>query len=397
MNTTAYIGNDGADETKKTVLSNVGDISVKASDDVDLKSNAGGAAVEIGSGGVAGSLSAAVEVLDKNVRASIGKVTIAGESLNVSASNTGNLLTTANGVALAISTYGAGFTGNASESIVNYNTDAHIANGSNITLADDLYVDADSRFSHIGEATGIAGSTLASVGLSNDTTVFNAKTNAYIGDSAVIIVNNETKNEYVDSEKVWSGVSVTADSDVDITSAVVTGGASGIVAVNGGVGVNVIDTSTKAYIGASAQVTANGTANDGGVKVAATDNTKISGGSGGAAIAVVGTGGAVNVNDITKSTLAYIGHNADVLNAGNTDIIAKSNEQLYNVTVQAVGGAVGLAGAVAVHNFDVLTKAYADSGVDILDADGVAGSITGGKVTVEAEHQGYLLLNQHTL
>lgn len=387
VNTTAYIGSDGAYETKKTVLSNVGDISVKASDDVDLKSNAGGAAVEIGSGGVAGSLSAAVEVLDKNVKASIGKVTIAGESLNVSAANTGKLLTTANGVALAISTYGAGFTGNASESIVNYNTDVHIANGSNITLADDLYVDADSRFTHIGEATGIAGSTLASAGLSNDTTVFNAKTNAYIGDSAVIVVNNETKNEYVDSEKVWSGVSVTADSDVDITSAVVTGGASGIVAVNGGVGVNVIDTSTKAYIGASAQVTANGTADDGGVKVATTDNTKISGGSGGAAIAVVGTGGAVNVNDITKSTLAYIGHNADVLNAGNTDIIAKSNEQLYNVTVQAVGGAVGLAGAVAVHNFDVLTKAYADSGVDILDADGVAGSITGGKVTVEAEHQ----------
>ena len=382
VDTIAYIGNDTVADDAKTTLENVGDVTVTAKDDVDLTANAGGASVNIsGSGGASGTLGAAVEVLDKNVKASVGKVNINGNSLKVKAENTGGLITTANGIAVAAALYGGGVTGSASESIVDYVTDAHIASGATVTVNDDVIVEADSIFAHVGEAAAVGGGTIAGIGLSNDTTVFTAATDAYIG-KATIIANNNV-NDSTESD----GVSVTADSLVDITSAVVAG-AGGVGVVTGGVGVNVIDTSTKAYIGASANITSNNTASDGGVVVAAQDITQIDGGSGGLTVAGGGVGAAVNVNDITKQTLAYVGSDAEIKSAGITTISAHSIEEIYNVSIQATGGALGgLAGAVGVHNIDVVTKAYADTGADIIDADDDNAVISGGNVKVEAKHE----------
>ncbi len=382
VDTIAYIGSDNAADTAKTTLVNVGDVSVTAKDDVDLAANAGGASLNIsGSGGASGSLGAAVEVLNKNVKASVGKVNINNDnSLKVIAQNTGELITTANGIALAAAIYGGGVTGSASESIVAYSTDAHIASDATVTVADDIIVDADSSFTHVGEAAAVGAGSVAGIGLSNDTTVFTATTDAYIGDSE-IIANNK-----INVANKPDGVSVTADSLVDITSAVAAG-AAGAGAMTGGVGVNVINTSTKAYIGASAEITSNYTSSDGGVVVAAQDITKIAGGSGGLTVTGGGVGAAVNVNDITKQTLAYVGSDAVIKSAGVTTISAHSIEEIYNVGIQATGGAFGgLAGAVGVHNVDVITKAYADTGADIIDADN-SDTISGGNVKIEAKHE----------
>ncbi len=382
VDTIAYIGNDTVADTAKTTLENVGDVSVTAKDDVDLTANAGGASVNIsGSGGASGTLGAAVEVLDKNVKASVGKVNIKGNSLKVKAENTGDLITTANGIAVAAALYGGGVTGSASESIVDYATDAHIASGATVTVNDDVIVDADSIFTHVGEAAAVGGGTIAGIGLSNDTTVFTASTDAYIGKATI------TANNNVNDSTEPDGVSVSADCLVDITSAVAAG-AGGVGVVTGGVGVNVIDTSTKAYIGASANITSNNTASDGGVVVAAQDITQIEGGSGGLTVAGGGVGAAVNVNDITKETLAYVGNDAEIKSAGVTTISAHSIEEIYNVSIQATGGALGgLAGAVGVHNIDVVTKAYADTGADIIDADDDDTVNSGGNVKVEAKHE----------
>ena len=369
VNTEAYIGTDKATDSDETTISNAGSVSVTADDNATLKANAGSAAVTIsGTGAGSGTLSAAVEVLDKNVKATVGKANITAQNLTAKANNVGSVLTTANGVAATVALYGGALSGSASESIVDYHTDAHIADGANITVTSDVIVDADSSFSHTGEAAAAAGSTLASAGLSNDTTVLNTETLAYIGNNAQVSAKD---------------IDITANNSVSITSAVAAA-SIGAVGGNGSVGVNDIDSITKAYIGASANVTATGTAADEGITVAAEDTTSLSGGSGGTTVGLGNAGAAVNVNNINKDTQAYIGSNSAVNSKGILSVNAKNNEDIYNLTIQGTGGlAAGVAGAVGVHDLNITTKAYTDSGVNINQADGYA---NGGNITFTAEN-----------
>lgn len=369
VNTEAYIGTDKAADSDETTISNTGSVSVTADDNATLKANAGSAAVTIsGTGAGSGTLSAAVEVLDKNVKATVGKANITAQNLTAKANNVGSVLTTANGVAATVALYGGALSGSASESIVDYHTDAHIADGANITVTSDVIVDADSSFSHTGEAAAAAGSTLASAGLSNDTTVLNTETLAYIGNNAQVSAKD---------------IDITANNSVSITSAVAAA-SIGAVGGNGSVGVNDIDSITKAYIGASANVTATGTATNEGITVAAEDTTSLSGGSGGTTVGLGNAGAAVNVNNINKDTQAYIGSNSAVNSKGILSVNAKNNEDIYNLTIQGTGGlAAGVAGAVGVYDLNITTKAYTDSGVNINQADGYA---NGGNITFTAEN-----------
>ena len=356
VNTEAYIGTDKAADADETTISNAGSVSVTADDNATLKANAGSAAVTIsGTGAGSGTLSAAVEVLDKNVKATVGKANIAAQNLTAKANNVGSVLTTANGVAVTVALYGGALSGSASESIVDYHTDAHIADGANITVISDVIVDADSSFSHTGEAAAAAGSTLASAGLSNDTTVLNTETLAYIGDNAQVSAKD---------------IDITANNSVSITSAVAAASAA-LVGGNGSVGVNDIDSITKAYVGASANVIANGTATDEGITVAAEDTTTLSGGSGGATAGVGNGGAAVNVNNLNKDTQAYIDSNSAVNSKGILSVNAKNNEDIYNLTIQGTGGlAAGVAGAAGLKTSDDLVanlKGLAcEIGLDIL-------------------------------
>ena len=366
VNTVAYIGSDTAADANETTLTNAGDVSVTASDKAELASNAGVAAVVISaSGGAALSGSAAVELLDKNVQASVGKTNINANKLTVDAINTGKVITTANGIAVAGALYGGAISGSASESIINYVTDAHLAGGAAVTAVDDVLINADSSFEHVGEATALAGGTLVGAGLSNDTSVIGMQTLSYVGDSATVAADN---------------VAVTADNLVKITSAVVSGSAAAV-GLNGGVGVNAIDNETKAYIGSSANVTADGTGENDGITVHAQDTTEIDGGSGGLTVGLGNAGASVNVNTIDKDTQAYIGESSVLKNTGATTIEAINKEDILNVTVQGTGGlAAGLAGAVGVHDLDIITKAYTDTSVKINE------NATGKDISVAARH-----------
>ncbi|MBQ7317983.1 MAG: hypothetical protein IJW91_03545, partial [Phascolarctobacterium sp.] len=366
VNTVAYIGSDTVADANETTVTNAGDVSVTASDKAELASNAGVAAVVISaSGGAALSGSAAVELLDKNVQASVGKTNINANKLTVDAINTGKVITTANGIAVAGALYGGALSGSASESIINYVTDAHLAGGAAVTAVDDVLINADSSFEHVGEATALAGGTLVGAGLSNDTSVIGMQTLSYVGDSATVTADN---------------VAVTADNLVKITSAVVSGSAAAV-GLNGGVGVNAIDNETKAYIGSSANVTADGTGEKDGITVHAQDTTEIDGGSGGLTAGLGNAGASVNVNTIDKDTQAYIGASSVLKNTGVTAIEAINKEDILNVTVQGTGGlAAGLAGAVGVHDLDIITKAYTDTSVKINE------NATGKDISVAARH-----------
>lgn len=359
----------------------VGNINVLASDDATLKINAAQGSF---AGNLAGGLSIGLAVVDKNVKAMAENLYAYSKGLNIDAQNLGYVLTTANGVAGS----GTGaLAGSAAETIVEYNTDAHIgpkavvdtvrwdANGK-VQGEATVNVNANSSFEHVGEAAGIGGAGSVGIGLANDTTYLKDKTLAYIGKEAKIYAGK--------------GLAVQAEHTTKITNAVVAGGFAGTVGVNGGVGVNKLRETTHAYIDEGASVSISEKTNAQGeaaeATISAENTTTISSGNGGAAIGAgtAGVGAAVSVNSIVKDTQAYVGKGAKIeytasalSEANKASITADNSESIYGFVLQGSGGLfAGLAGAVNVNDLSITTKAFTDTGV----------SITSGSLAVEATH-----------
>lgn len=374
VDTLAWIGSEKDSGADRVYLgfsdqSGVGKVSILASDDAVLKVNAAQGA---GAGEVAGGLSIGVAVVDKNVKAAAEYLRTKNLGLLIDAQNTGSVLTTANGVA------GAGavaLTGSASESMITYNTDAHIGKNAFIDAAGGaVSVNAKSRFTHVGEAAGVSGAGEVAGGLSNDTTYIKNDTKAYIGKKAFV------NTRY--------GIAVTADHTTDITSAVVAGGFAKTAAFNGGVGVNKLRENVQAYVDDAATLRVIAAQDTKGkatlVNVSAKNTTKLSSGNGGAAIGATAAGGgaAVTVNSIVKNTQAFMGKNVMVSNNRTKDnklsITANNNEDIYSFVLQGSGGLyAGLAGAVDVNDLTVTTKAFTDTGAWLM----------AGSVAVDAVHE----------
>ena len=373
VDTLAWIGSEKDSDAGMVELgygkSDVGKVSILASDDAVLKVNAAQGA---GAGEVAGGLSIGVAVVDKNVKAAAENLWTENLGLLVDAQNTGSVLTTANGVA------GAGevaLTGSASESMITYTTDAHIGKEATIFASRGaVSVNAKSRFTHVGEAAGVSGAGNVAGGLSNDTTYIKNDTKAYIGKRAIVHAKY--------------GIAVTADHTTDITSAVVAGGFAGTAAFNGGVGVNKLRENVQAYVDDDAILRVDAAQDTKGkatlVNVSAKNTTKLSSGNGGAAIGATAAGGgaAVTVNSIVKNTQAFMGKNVRVYNNWTKDnklsITANNNEDIYSFVLQGSGGLyAGLAGAVDVNDLTVTTKAFTDTGAWLM----------AGSVAVDAVHE----------
>ena len=373
--TRAYIGNE---EGKSTTGVTAGkDVSVTASDTTSLTTAAGSGGV----GATAGvGLSAAVEVVDKTAKAFVGdgvKVTAGAsdeentDSFTVKAENISSSTTAAAGLGAGGT---AGVAGAASETFVTHTTDAHVGADANVTAKKGASITADSSFTQDAGAGSMGVSVTAGVGLANSTVSFTGTTTAYTGAGAVIDGGNK--------------VAVSADHTSNLKYGTGAGSVGGTAGVGGSVGVNVLGTTTKAYIaGANSEGNGSITANNAdaeGISVTASDTTTLSGGNGGVAIGAggAGAGAAVGVTNITKDTEAYIGEGAALDTKGKTLLNAKNKEDILNVTVQASGGlAAGLAGAVNVTNLTAITKAYTADGVK-MNQTGKAGK----DITVNAEH-----------
>ncbi len=374
--TRAFIGND-FDKKKGTSTTKVEaakDISVSAEDTTTL-TTAAGAAAAAGNAGVG--LTAAVEVVDKNVFAfvsdgvsvSAGAPTDADkDSLTVKAKNVSHSKTLANGLGAGGT---AGVAGAASETFVTHTTDAHVGKNAKVTATKGASIMADSDFTQLAEAGSVAVGGTAGVGLGNSTVSFKGRTYAYTGEGAT--VDGGTK------------VALDASQMTNLTYATVAGGISGTAGVNGTVGVNVLDTETKAYL-AGGQVSANqaGATSD-GISITASDDTVLEGKNGGIAIGAggAGAGAAVGVTHISKDTEAFVGGSAALETTGKTKLSAKNKETLENITVQGSGGLyAGLAGAVNVMDLTSIAKAYTGDNVNFNQTNQ-----KGGDITVEAEHR----------
>ena len=358
--TKAYIG-------KQADVEGTGAISVTANDETKLTTAAGsgGAAGTVGVG-----LTAAVEVVDKKVEASVGDgATVKGDALTVQAENTSESVTEAFGLGASGS---VGLAGAASETFVTHKTDAHVGKGAQVSAANGAEILADSKFTQGAAAGSVGAAGTVGVGISNATVSMNAMTKAYADDDASISGGKKVK--------------IAADHTSDLTYATIAGGVGGTVGVSGSVGVNVLTTETKAYAGKGAALSA---MEDGeGIAITASDTTDMHGGNGGAAIGISGGGAgvAVAVSNIKKDTAAYADQQAKLDAKGQISLAAKNTEDIDNVSVQVAGGAyAGLAGAVNVMNLASSTKAYTDTGVAINQKDKANGRY-GGDISVDAGH-----------
>ena len=349
--TKAYIGNQedkDVTDAGKAELIEAGAVSVTAKDTTKLTTSGGSGAV---SGTAAGGLSAAVEVVQKKASAYVGNhASIGGESLTVQAENTSESKTAAAGLGVGGT---AGVAGAASETFVTHTTDAHVGRAANVTTSGDADVKAFSSFKQGAGAGGVGGSGTAGIGLANSTVSMSADTKAHVDGGAKVTGKN---------------VRVAADHTTDITYATIAGGLAGTAAINGAVGVNVLDTKTKAYTEDKTELTATGTADTDGIAITASDATKLHGGNGGAAIGLAGGGAglALSVMNLTKDTEAYAGKAAKLDAKGQISLNARNSEDIFNLSLQAAGGSyAGLAGATNVMNLTAITKAYTDTGVEI--------------------------------
>ena len=370
--TKAYIGNQedkDVTDAGKAELVDAGDVSVTAKDTTKLTTSGGSGAV---SGTAAGGLSAAVEVVQKKASAYVGNhASIGGESLTVQAQNTSESKTAAAGLGVGGT---AGVAGAASETFVTHTTDAHVGRAANVTTSGDADVKAVSSFKQGAGAGGVGGSGTAGIGLANSTVSMSADTKAHVDGGAKVTGKN---------------VRVAADHTTDITYATIAGGLAGTAAINGAVGVNVLDTKTKAYTEDNTELTATGTADTDGIAITASDATKLHGGNGGAAIGAAGGGAglALSVTNLTKDTEAYAGKAAKLDAKGKVSLDARNSEDIFNLSLQAAGGSyAGLAGATNVMNLTALTKAYTDTGVEINQKAGY-GKDGSKDVSVTAGHE----------
>ena len=370
--TKAYIGNQedkDVTDAGKAELIEAGAVSVTAKDTTKLTTSGGSGAV---SGTAAGGLSAAVEVVQKKASAYVGNhASIGGESLTVQAQNTSESKTAAAGLGVGGT---AGVAGAASETFVTHTTDAHVGRAANVTTSGDADVKAVSSFKQGAGAGGVGGSGTAGIGLANSTVSMSADTKAHVDGGAKVTGKN---------------VRVAADHTTDITYATIAGGLAGTAAINGAVGVNVLDTKTKAYTEDNTELTATGTADTDGIAITASDATKLHGGNGGAAIGAAGGGAglALSVTNLTKDTEAYAGKAAKLDAKGQISLDAQSSEDIFNLSLQAAGGSyVGLAGATNVMNLTAITKAYTDTGAEINQKEGY-GKDGSKDVSVTAGHE----------
>ncbi len=376
-NTKAYVGdNTEKDGEAGPIITDVGDVSVTAKDVTTLSTGAGSAGATAGSVGLG--LSAAVEVMNKNVEAVVGSGAQMDEirGLSVQAENTASATSVAAAVAASAGT--AAVSGSASENFASLTTKAHIGKKALVLADEDVTVKALSQFKESAGAGGASASAGAlGAGVTNATVSYTGTTEAYVDDDAAVVAKD---------------IAVDADTKTDVTYGTAALSAASTAGLQGVVGVNVLDTHTKAYTGQGTRLSA-----ERKISLTADDETILQGGNGGLAVGgSVGAGAAIGVAKVTKDTEAYTGNHAKLqvtkdLVDSEIAIQAANKEAIKNITLQGAGGsAAGIAGAVNVTYLNAITKAYTGSNTSLLQAATTSDDTLlthQGKITVDATHE----------
>lgn len=357
-----------------------GAMNVTAKDATKIVIASGGAAGSTSKVGAGGSVQ--VDVFLKTVKALIGDgtgasdcaVILAPGGLTVSADSKEDMYLFIIGLGGGKS---AGVSGSVGVAVVENDVEAIIGKYTRAGSTDsrgDVIVSARDDMELVVAAGGFAASVSGpAVGLSNADVIVSGKTQAFIGDHAVIYGRN---------------LVITADSNKNFINIVVSGGVTaGSVAATGSVAVVVVGDTVKAAAGENAVLNAAGD-----VKVTAKGSTDITD--------IVGTVGfskgvaaGASIDTVVYSGTVYagIGKGTTVISAGDVIVSAKSDDRLVDLVVGIDGsnGSAAVNGSVAVivakQNVFALIGTpdggnnYADATGTIIKANGSIG------VTAEAE------------
>ncbi len=383
----------------------------------------------------------AVSVFEDVTEASIGAgatVDVGAGALKLGSSND----TVARSLAGGIGAGGKVGVGISSSDVASTNvTRSHIDAGVTVTHAGSIAVDASNKLDVevVGIAAGVAqnvgvGGVATVITLDNQveafvahsgTTVLNTSgafeavaTNTIVGlniatglsaagtvgvgaVAAVNTVGTDAGHQFTTHAYVGDGVtlnadghaSVTATAAEDLTTFAIAGAVGGSAAVGGAAVANVLNTDTRAYLGANAKLNQSNVLFGQGVALAASDSTDLLNVVVGvAASGSAGVGASADVDIITKTTQASVGTGAWVGTLGNFEAKAASTEDFSSFAMGlGLGGSAGLAGSAAVYAVSPTTLASLGDnatlrafGSAVIAADDssalnlVAGSVAGG-------------------
>ncbi|KPK01382.1 MAG: hypothetical protein AMK71_05800, partial [Nitrospira bacterium SG8_35_4] len=376
-----------------------GDISASATDDSDILSVAGSLG---GSGGGAGvGVSFAWNEIDNETHAYMGGGINAKSTegdIKVSAEETASIFSIAAAGGFADK---LGLAGAVVINKVTNSTTANMGDGTVSTLEanGNAIVSADDDTDILSIAGSFGGGGKAGLGASNSTIITDNKVTAYIGSGTAVNVkgNRDASGVYTgtkdssgnkETENI-KGLSVTATSYEDITSAAAGAAGGGTAGIAGSASVIIMDETTKAYIEDTATVNAdNSSGNDEqDVSVLASDRTEILGIGG--ALAGGGTGGVgvgADIGIISKDTQAYV-WGSDIKTKKDVKIRAKSEEDIMSISASAAGGGTfAVAGSAGVDVMDISTRAFiGDDPTDVVALSGNTNVHAHGSVVVSAE------------
>ena len=366
-------------------------LTVTAIDSTSVFSLGGSLSLTTGSASVGVGL--VVTVVNKDIRASIGKAGVASFAGDVTIHSTSTEDFFLLGIHGAGST-GTSFVGSVVVLVMNQGGGspgvyAYVDQGATLHSNGNVDLRATTTLDELKIlAGGLAFGSSNGISVSAAVLVRDARTKAWIGQDADI----EAKGPI--------GLTINASQTEDIYLIAAGGTGGGTAGIAGSAVVDILDNETHAYVdrGATVNGVNTGAASTQGIAISASDTTEILGIAG--TISVGGTasvGAGVDVEAITKSTKAWIGADTTANVNGDLTVDANSSESITSI---AVGGGFGGSAAVnvnaAVSVFSITTQAFVDHGAiagdgailtangsvriaadENLDLDLVAGNVSG--------------------
>ena len=399
--TQAYLA-DGVQVNQTTAGGANQSITISASDNVSVFNVAGSIALSGGDG--AGGAAIIVEVVEKDVRAFIGRSAAvnAGGAVSVLATSGDSYLEIAAQLAASSGDFAAG--GAIIVLVINQGT-ISVLDGPAQTYGTRAYIDGGPGAGTTVNAGGTvtieateaapASNPIAPVvtaptavtvvpAVAVQTTApsfqlyavdLDVADSAAIGASAAILIRTSVVDAFVGQgdtitadgtsgtcDGSRTGLCVTATQGANITLLAIGGSAGGDAGVAGSATVDVLNDTTDAYLDQGVTVTATGTAasSTAGIAVAASDLTTIMGISGAVAIGGdAGVGAGVDAEIIGKDTEAWMGVGDNATVNGDVTVDATSSETGTSIAVGgAFAGDVAVTVNAGVSVYTITTKAY---------------------------------------
>lgn len=267
-----------------------------------------------------------------------GAVISGGNQVKISADHATNLTyaTVAGGVGGTV-----GVSGNAAVNIIDTETKAYTGKSSALSAdeaGDGISITAsDTTELHGGNGGAAIGISGGGAGVAVGVTNLKKNTSAYADQNAKL------------DSKGQVAISAKNTEDIDNVTVQVAGGTYAGLA--GAVNVMNLSASTKAYTDTGVQINQANKAGGGNVSVKADHNLKMTSAVGGAAASGGASGGAaVDVANIKTQTNAYIGDSNTIDTKGDVSVSAKDEVTLNSQAYAASIGAVGLSGSISVYN-----------------------------------------------